>query len=141
MIFFLLFLSFVFSDGYAPFLSMSLRNSFLTVKEDTTIAPGPGSYNPRLYETVSGGSALANQSIRFHNRVQDTPGPGTYTLSKTSDWLKEKGNKENSSAPRERTVIYSDLALNSEIFNLLAFSFFFLYHKFLELRLFLDLNF
>jgi len=88
-------------DGYAPFLSMSLRNSFLTVREDSAAAPGPGSYNPRLYEIVSGGSVLANQSIRFHDRLQDTPGPGTYSLSKTSDWLKEKHNKEES-PKRER---------------------------------------
>lgn len=92
-------------DGYAPFLSMSLRNSFLTVREDSAAAPGPGSYNPRLYEIVSGGSALANQSIRFHDRLQDTPGPGTYSLSKTSDWLKEKRNKEES-PKRERKVCF-----------------------------------
>ena len=82
---------------------MSLRNSFLTVREDSAIAPGPGSYNPCLYETVSGGSALANQSVRFQDRLQDTPGPGTYSLSKTSDWLREKYNKEDSST-RDRTV-------------------------------------
>lgn len=77
-------------DGYAPFLSMSMRNSFLAVKSDIAAVPGPGAYNPRIYETISGGSALANQSMRFHDKPRDTPGPGTYNLSKPSDWLKEQ---------------------------------------------------
>ena len=80
--------SFCLSDGYAPFLSMSLRDSFLTIKESVAAAPGPGAYNPRLIDFVQGGSSLANQGSRFVERYSETPGPGCYSLSKESDWLK-----------------------------------------------------
>lgn len=77
-------------DGYAPFLSMATRDTFLTVKESKIAAPGPGTYNPKIYDFIPGGSTLVNQSVRFHEKHSDTPGPGCYSLSKESDWLKNK---------------------------------------------------
>jgi len=86
---------------------MAMRDSFLTVKSDVAVAPGPGSYNPRIYETISGGSALANQSTRFREKPHETPGPGTYTLSKSSDWLKD--NHSNDEDPLKKVGQLSNI--------------------------------
>lgn len=78
-------------DGFAPFLSMALRESFLTIKDEFTItAPGPGAYNPRVSNYTKGASTLANREQRFIEKADETPGPGSYELSRQSDWLKEK---------------------------------------------------
>ena len=82
--------SFYITDGYAPFLSMSLRESFLTVKDHVVAAPGPGTYNPKIYDHINGSSTLANRSQRFQEKFDETPGPGSYDLSKASDWIKNK---------------------------------------------------
>lgn len=78
------------SDGYAPFLSMAMRDSFLTVKDNVAVAPGPGVYDPKIYDHIKGASTLANRSHRFQEKHDETPGPGAYNLSKQSDWLKNK---------------------------------------------------
>ena len=39
-------IKFVFADGYAPFLSMSSRSSFLNPGDNVIAAPGPGQYDP-----------------------------------------------------------------------------------------------
>lgn len=39
---------FVLLDGYAPFQSMSVRESFLTISEGAAAAPGPGHYSPAI---------------------------------------------------------------------------------------------
>ncbi len=36
------------ADGYAPFMSMSRRNTFLTPPDSVVAAPGPGQYDPEL---------------------------------------------------------------------------------------------
>lgn len=38
---------FYFAVGYAPFLSLSKRESFLTVKEQVAATPGPAQYLPQ----------------------------------------------------------------------------------------------
>lgn len=81
-------------EGYAPFLSMSLRESFLTVKDSVAAAPGPSTYNPKVHDHVTGGSTLSNQANRFLRTFEETPGPGHYTLTKDTDW--KKNNKLNS---------------------------------------------
>ena len=60
----LLFLSF-FTDSYAPFQSMSVRESFLTVNESLAAAPGPGHYS------VDTGSGFGSDRGRgaLHNKV------------------------------------------------------------------------
>lgn len=53
-----------------------------------------------LTSCYQGGRTLANKGKRFKNEkvtVADTPGPGAYTLSKRSDWIKEMNR--NASAP------------------------------------------
>ena len=39
-------LSVCFSDGYAPFLSMTSRDTFLNPTDQVVAAPGPGQYDP-----------------------------------------------------------------------------------------------
>jgi len=34
------------SDGYAPFLSMTSRETFLNITDQVVAAPGPGHYDP-----------------------------------------------------------------------------------------------
>lgn len=36
-----------FADGYAPFLSMTSRETFLNVSDQVVAAPGPGHYDPQ----------------------------------------------------------------------------------------------
>jgi hypothetical protein len=38
-----------------------------------------------------GGHSLSNRATRFKDQPEATPGPGTYTLSKKADWIKEVG--------------------------------------------------
>ena len=35
-----------FSDGYAPFMSMTSRDTFLNPNDTVIAAPGPGQYDP-----------------------------------------------------------------------------------------------
>ena len=81
-------------DGYAPFCSMSLRTTFLTAKKSDLSNPGPGSFEPKIYDHVKGASTLANKAQRFPECFGETPGPGCYNLSKASDWVKSKRIKE-----------------------------------------------
>ncbi|XP_077999351.1 sperm-tail PG-rich repeat-containing protein 2-like [Glandiceps talaboti] len=77
------------ADGYAPFSSMTPRESFLTVQDAVIAAPGPGQYDPGFaQDIVKGGRTLANKSRRFNESTTFAPGPGTYNLSKKSDWLR-----------------------------------------------------
>ncbi|PIK59902.1 putative sperm-tail PG-rich repeat-containing protein 2 [Apostichopus japonicus] len=80
------------ADGYAPFSSMNPRETFLTVQDSVIAAPGPGQYDPlNPQDRVVGGKSLANKSKRFDPVSSKTPGPGTYNLSKQSDWIKKTG--------------------------------------------------
>ena len=52
-------------DGYAPFLSMTSRETFLDVGDSVMAAPGPGQYDPGITgERVKGGHTLANRVSR-----------------------------------------------------------------------------
>ncbi|ELU09596.1 hypothetical protein CAPTEDRAFT_229364 [Capitella teleta] len=79
------------SDGYAPFSSMTSRESFLNPNDTVIAAPGPGQYDPQLTDGVKGGHSLANKALRFKDQSEATPGPGAYSLSKKTDWIKEVG--------------------------------------------------
>lgn len=80
------------ADGYAPFLSMSGRETMFHVGDSVMAAPGPGAYDPRApIINVKGGRTLANQEKRFSSVGMEhrmTPGPGSYNLSKKQDWVK-----------------------------------------------------
>lgn len=39
-------------DGYAPFLSMTSRETFLNIKDQVVAAPGPGHYDPAYAQDV-----------------------------------------------------------------------------------------
>jgi hypothetical protein len=39
-------------DGYAPFSSMTSRESFLNPNDTVIAAPGPGQYDPQLGDLV-----------------------------------------------------------------------------------------
>ncbi|XP_047448374.1 sperm-tail PG-rich repeat-containing protein 2 [Mugil cephalus] len=72
------------SDGYAPFLSMTNRQSIFT-EYDGSI-PGPGQYDsPPLKRNVHGGHSLRNRSKRFEDVVSDVPGPGAYNVLPASE--------------------------------------------------------
>lgn len=52
----------MFLDGYAPFSSMTTRETFLDVGDSVMAAPGPGQYDPGIIgERVKGGHTLANR--------------------------------------------------------------------------------
>ncbi|XP_064618109.1 sperm-tail PG-rich repeat-containing protein 2-like [Liolophura sinensis] len=69
------------ADGYAPFLSMTSRGSFLNVSDQLVAAPGPGHYDPKLAaENTKGSMAMASRAKRFQSPVTDTPGPGSYNV-------------------------------------------------------------
>lgn len=46
-----------FTDGYAPFLSMTSRETFLNISDQVVAAPGPGHYDPAF--------AQDNIKVRF----------------------------------------------------------------------------
>lgn len=91
--------------GFAPFLSLSKRESFLTISDQVAIAPGPGQYSNEESnrEKIKGGSTLKNrvrgwegaslkcyvnidccfQSRRFGPSSSVAPGPGAYSIKST----------------------------------------------------------
>ena len=53
---------FLHSEGYAPFQSTSIRESFLTISEGVAAAPGPGHYSPTINsDGAKGGRPLHNK--------------------------------------------------------------------------------
>ncbi|XP_041363261.1 sperm-tail PG-rich repeat-containing protein 2-like [Gigantopelta aegis] len=75
------------ADGYAPFMSMSSRETFLNITDQVVAAPGPGHYDPQAPQLdVKGGRTMANKSKRFQQNVEDIPGPGTYMVERNSDF-------------------------------------------------------
>ncbi|XP_019620275.1 PREDICTED: sperm-tail PG-rich repeat-containing protein 2-like [Branchiostoma belcheri] len=94
------------SDGYAPFLSMTGRETFLTVQDSVIAAPGPGHYDARFaQDRVSGGRTLQNKSRRFEEPASTTPGPGSYTLSKKSDWIRTSGAGVPTKEPTQQSQV------------------------------------
>ena len=54
--------------GYAPFLSMAVRESFLTVGEQLAAAPGPGHYSHHTaFRPTKGGGILHNKVVRVYS--------------------------------------------------------------------------
>lgn len=77
-----------FLDGYAPFLSMTIRETFLTVPDQVIAAPGPGQYDLNSNSKVKGGSTVGNKGNRFENEQNFVPGPGSYNVTKSNEWVK-----------------------------------------------------
>lgn len=79
------------ADGYAPFLSMTSRETFLNISDQVVAAPGPGHYDPAFaQDTVKGGKTLANKSTRFIDHVPENPGPGTYNVERYTEFRQSK---------------------------------------------------
>jgi hypothetical protein len=68
---------------------MTVRESFLTVDGQLAAAPGPSHYTPFLMTHVKGGDSLQSKAERFSGLRSRIPGPGTYSVSKKSDWLRK----------------------------------------------------
>lgn len=70
-------------EGYAPFSSLHARESHL-LNRDEIMKPGPGSYEAKIiYDHIKGASSIGNRSKRFDERVNETPGPGNYEISRS----------------------------------------------------------
>ncbi|XP_046567757.1 sperm-tail PG-rich repeat-containing protein 2-like [Haliotis rubra] len=83
------------ADGYAPFLSMTSRETFLNVTDQVVAAPGPGHYDPaKPQDAVKGGRTLANRSKRFNQPEKDTPGPGAYQVDMGIEFRQSKSAPE-----------------------------------------------
>ncbi|XP_064382075.1 sperm-tail PG-rich repeat-containing protein 2-like isoform X2 [Halichondria panicea] len=77
--------------SYAPFQSMAVRESFLTVNDTLAAAPGPGHYTLEAgtgFGSDKGKGPLHSKAERFPPPPSKTPGPGSYTVSKESDWIR-----------------------------------------------------
>ncbi|XP_033644148.1 sperm-tail PG-rich repeat-containing protein 2-like [Asterias rubens] len=98
------------ADGYAPFSSMTSRETFLVVQDSVIAAPGPGQYDHMSDMRITGGHSLANKSRRFEPPQSKTPGPGTYNLSKRGDWIKKTGTpQERDSSPKSGMLMTSKI--------------------------------
>ena len=55
--------------GYAPFLSLAKRESFLTMSEEVAITPAPGHYDidKNILDEVKGGKSIQNR-VRKKNK-------------------------------------------------------------------------
>lgn len=79
------------ADGYAPFLSMTSRETFLNISDQVVAAPGPGHYDPGFaQDTIKGGKVLANKGKRFLDQVVENPGPGAYNVDKYTEFRQTK---------------------------------------------------
>ncbi|RXN08381.1 sperm-tail PG-rich repeat-containing 2 [Labeo rohita] len=68
-------------DSYAPFLSLSSRESGFLGSASGLLSPGPGQYNSDITRKhILGGNSLQNRSKRFDDVVSDVPGPGAYNV-------------------------------------------------------------
>ncbi|KAL2091742.1 hypothetical protein ACEWY4_011540 [Coilia grayii] len=86
------------SDGYAPFLSLTKRQSLFHRSSDALTTPGPGQYNALLKSHVVGGQSLKSRSERFKEKDSFVPGPGAYDLSVTTTKPKVTSRKESTKA-------------------------------------------
>ncbi|XP_069034424.1 sperm-tail PG-rich repeat-containing protein 2 [Embiotoca jacksoni] len=67
------------ADGYAPFQSLTNRQTGFT--QSCESLPGPGQYDTSPVKlNVHGGQSLQNRSKRFDNVESEVPGPGTYNV-------------------------------------------------------------
>ncbi|KAM9143858.1 sperm-tail PG-rich repeat-containing protein 2 [Pangshura tecta] len=67
------------ADGYAPFLSLTTRDSAFTIPNAEIDVPGPGHYDiSKVQNNIKGGKSPQNKEKRFKEISRDTPGPGSY---------------------------------------------------------------
>ncbi|KAJ8401597.1 hypothetical protein AAFF_G00379140 [Aldrovandia affinis] len=67
------------SDSYAPFMSLSSRETIFHMSVSDMNSPGPGQYDTTLLKShILGGKSLQNRSKRFEEAISEVPGPGAY---------------------------------------------------------------
>ncbi|KAF1389214.1 hypothetical protein PFLUV_G00071110 [Perca fluviatilis] len=67
------------ADGYAPFLTLTKRQSVFNQSSERI--PGPGQYDfSPVKLNIHGGRSLQNRSKRFEEVVSKVPGPGAYNV-------------------------------------------------------------
>ncbi|KAL3877518.1 hypothetical protein ACJMK2_035215 [Sinanodonta woodiana] len=96
------------ADGYAPFLSMTSRETFLNINDQVIAAPGPGHYDPGFAQQhVLGGKVLANKSRRFTETSNENPGPGAYHVEKQTDFRQSKSAPTHADKDNGRGLVTS----------------------------------
>ncbi|XP_054410182.1 sperm-tail PG-rich repeat-containing protein 2 isoform X7 [Pongo abelii] len=82
------------TGSYAPFLSLTARESTFTIASSIEKAvPGPGHYNVSEAQcNIKGGHSLQNREKRFKKFISDNPGPASYDQSypRTQDIMNRK---------------------------------------------------
>ncbi|XP_074922269.1 sperm-tail PG-rich repeat-containing protein 2 isoform X5 [Chelonoidis abingdonii] len=89
------------ADGYAPFLSLTTRDSAFTIPKAEIDVPGPGWYDiSKVQNNIKGGKSPQNKEERFKEIITDTPGPGSYNqppaMGLEINNRKQKEHKEHS---------------------------------------------
>ena len=56
-----------------------------------------------------------NRSKRFNEGVSENPGPGSYTLSKRKDWIKETGRSISAPTPKDKGAVSENTSQVSKI--------------------------
>ncbi|KAJ8381027.1 hypothetical protein SKAU_G00018050 [Synaphobranchus kaupii] len=68
-------------DCYAPFMSLSSRETIFQMSVNDMESPGPGQYDTRHVKShILGGQSLQYRSKRFEDTVSEIPGPGAYDV-------------------------------------------------------------
>ncbi|XP_069781764.1 sperm-tail PG-rich repeat-containing protein 2 isoform X2 [Narcine bancroftii] len=82
-------------DGYAPFLSLTSRESVF-IAPGALLAPGPQHYdvNP-VQDHIKGGQSMKNREVRFKEVGANLPGPASYDVHPIN--FVEKVNKASKS--------------------------------------------
>lgn len=95
-------------EGYAPFSALQPRESLLT-KDSNKNGPGPGSYDPNfIYDHIKGGSTIGNRSVRFDQKISDTPGPGNYNIVNGISSKSKKNTETNNAIKGPSAPRYTD---------------------------------
>lgn len=98
------------ADGYAPFLSMTSRETFLNISDQVVAAPGPGHYDPGLaQENIKGGRTLANKSKRFTEQVVENPGPGAYNVERYTEFRQTRSAPQMQEKGKSMGLVTSQL--------------------------------
>ncbi|KAG9354974.1 hypothetical protein JZ751_001687, partial [Albula glossodonta] len=69
------------ADCYAPFMSLSSRETIFHMSVSDMYSPGPGQYDTTPVKShIQGGQSLQNRSKRFKETLSEGPGPGSYDV-------------------------------------------------------------
>ena len=93
-------------DSYAPFSSMTTRQSVLDVGENVIATPGPGQYeyNRQEKSRVKGCASLRDTTKRFDDSATVAPGPGAYNPY-NNDKSQSKMKKNHEFKPRVQYLV------------------------------------